>query len=622
VYLAVAIVLIVLVVIGLALTVAYLQSSNDAVRKYDALCRYTEENGIEAVRLVDRGLGIVDSELNPPMEAGLQVFSQVYTAAGDDPSAVDLEALREELAPSVPGDLDLYVIDTDGVLRYSTVPDVLGLDFSRQPFFFSRLTGIREGDTFAPNRVVRSSESQSDINASGRLRKFAYLPSPDHRYVLELGVQSPDFSDVRSRFSFADTVRILLLHNPDLTAVRVVDIYGNIVAGDETGTIAGAEVMDVFARRASTTIDSLTSTTSRRLVFVDLREPAAATDNSVVMELDFDRARIDGVLQQLLAMYLSIGLVAVLLGVGLSLGLSRYIGSSVGAVMEDADRIAGGDLDHAVRGMNTTEFIALGRSINTMVGRIRDYSEEIERKESELRIAAEIQTAFLPRTVPTLATCEIAAFTRPTKEVGGDFYDFFGQGDGQHALVIADVSGKGVPAALYMALLRTTVRTVARWCRIASEIISRSNDSMVEDAGSISFVTLFYSVIDEQALTLTYVNAGHNPPILRRASGALETLEPTGPLIGYQEEMAFEEVTVQLGPGDLPVLYTDGVTEAENDALEMFGEERLEEVIAASADLSASACADAIREAVNRFTGDAPQSDDITVIVVRVLGQR
>jgi len=171
-----------------------------------------------------------------------------------------------------------------------------------------------------------------------------------------------------------------------------------------------------------------------------------------------------------------------------------------------------------------------------------------------------------------------------------------------------------------MALSRTTVRTVARWCQIASEIIRRSNDTMVEDAGSVSFVTLFYGVVDEGAQTLTYVNAGHNPPVLRRASGTMETLEPTGPLIGFQEEMAFDEVTVPLEPGDLLVLNTDGVTEAEDADQAMFGDERLQEVIAASAGRPAAACADAIREAVEEFRGDAPQSDDITLIVVRVLG--
>ncbi len=618
--LAVSVALIIIIVVGLVLAVSYLQASSDAARQYDTLKEYTEQNGIGSVHLVDKGLSLVDDDLNPRMEEGLREFSEAYDAAGGDPSAIDLGALRDRLAPGFPGELDLYIIDADGIIRFSTVPDVLGVDFRKFPAFYTRLTAIREGDVFAADRVVRSIEDQSDLNVSGRLRKFAYLPTSDHRYVLELGIDTAEFEDVRSRLSYADTVRTLLENNPDLAAVRVIDVYGNVVAGDTTGEMAGADVMSVLENRTSATIEDPGGRTTTRLVFVDLRDPAAVTDGSVVLELAFDRSRIDAVGEHLLVLYLVIGFAAALFGLGLAAWLSRSVGAAVGAVIDDADRIAGGDLDHTVRGLNTTEFVRLGGSINRMVQRIREYSEEIERKESEIRIAAGIQTAFLPRTVPQPRGCEVAAFTLPAKEVGGDFYDFFGQGEGRYALVIADVAGKGVPAALYMALSRTTVRTVARWCRVPAETVRRANDTVIEDAGSVSFVTLFYAVVDEQARTLTYVNAGHNPPILRRADGTIETLEPTGPVIGFLENMEYGEVTVPLLPGDLLVLYTDGVTEAEGESGGMFGEERLRSVVEEVAELPADAVAAVIRDAVMAFAGKAPQFDDITVVVLRVVG--
>lgn len=618
--LAVFVALIVVVVVGLVLAVSYLQASGDAFRQYDALREYTEQNGIGSVCLVDKGLSLVDDDLNPRMEEGLEEFSGAYDAAGDDPSAIDLPSLRDSLAPGFPGDLDLYIIDADGVIRFSTVPDVLGVDFRQFPAFYTRLTAIREGDAFAADRVVRSIENRNDLNVSGRLRKFAYLPTSDHRYVLELGIDTTEFGLVRSRLSYADTVRILLENNPDLAAVRIIDVYGNVVAGDTAGKVAGADVMDVLANRTSATIEDPAGRTTTRLVFVDLRDPATVTDGSVVLELIFDRSRVDAVGEHLLIVYLAIGLAAALLGLGLAAWLSRSVGAAVGAVIDDADRIAGGDLDHTVRGLNTTEFVRLGGSINRMVQRIREYSEEIERKESEIRIAAGIQTAFLPRGIPQPRGCDIAAFTLPAREVGGDFYDFFGQGDGRYAVAIADVAGKGVPAALYMALSRTAVRTVARWCRMPAETIRRANDTVIEDAGSVSFVTLFYAVVDEQARTLTYVNAGHNPPLLRRADGTVECLEPTGPVIGFLEGMEYGEVTIPLLPGDLLVLYTDGVTEAESGSGGMFGEERLRAVVEDAAALPAGAVADAIRDAVAAFAGDDLQSDDITVVVLRVTG--
>ncbi|WP_052959145.1 PP2C family protein-serine/threonine phosphatase [Methanoculleus sediminis] len=609
--------LIIVVVIALALTVSYLQASEDAAREYDALRWYTEENGVASVRLVDKGLGLVDDDLTPAMKEGLLEFSRVYGAAGNDPSAVDLDALKDELAPGFPGELDLYIIDADGIIRYSTAPDVLGVDFRQYPAFYTRLTEVREGDAFTADRVVRSIEDHSDLNVSGRLRKFAYLPSPDHRFVLELGIDTPEFSDVRSQFSYTDVVRILMQNNPDLAGVRIVDIYGNIVAGNETGGIADAGIMSVLENRASATFENPGVRTTSRLVFIDLRDPATVTDGSMVLELIFDRSRLDAVRDHLLVTYLLIGLAAALVGIALAFGLSRYVGTAVGAVIDDADRIAGGDLDHAIRGMNTTEFVRLERSINRMVQRIRHYSEEIERKESELRIAAEIQTSFLPRRTPEIPGCEIAAFTCPAKEVGGDFYDFVDLGTGRYALVIADVAGKGVPAALYMALARTTVRTVARGCGAVSETVRRSNDTIIEDTGSVSFVTLLYAVFDE-ARTLTYVNAGHNPPVLRRRDGSMETLEPTGPVIGFLEDVEFEESTITLRPGDLLVFYTDGVTEAENGEGMMFGEERLYAVIEAAAGRCADEVAEAIRGAVAAFAGEAPQFDDITVVVLRI----
>ncbi|WP_214020207.1 PP2C family protein-serine/threonine phosphatase [Methanoculleus sp.] len=616
--LAVSTALIIIVVIVLALTVSYLQASDDAAREYEALRGYTEQNGAESVRLVDKGLGLIDDEFNPAMKEGLLEFSRAYSAAGNDPSAVDLDALKDELAPLFPGEVDLYIIDADGIIRYSTVPDVLGVDFRQYPAFYTRLTAVREGDAFAADRVVRSIEDSSDLNVSGRLRKFAYLPSPDHRFVLELGIDTPEFSDVRSQFSYTDVVRVLMQNNPDLAGVRIVDVYGNIVAGNDTGEIAGAEIMSVLENRTSATSENPGDRTTSRLVFIDLRDPATVTDGSMVLALVFDRSRLDAVRGYLLITYLAIGLAAALVGIGLAFGLSRYIGTAIGAVIDDADRIAAGDLDHTIRGMNTAEFVRLERSINRMVQRIRHYSEEIERKESELRIAAEIQTSFLPRTTPEIRGCEIAAFTHPAKEVGGDFYDFVDLGEGRYTLVIADVAGKGVPAALYMALSRTTVRTVARGCNVASETVRRSNDTIIEDAGCVSFVTLLYAVFDEQARTLTYVNAGHNPPVLRRGDGTVETLEPTGPVIGFLEGVEFEDVEVPLRPGDLLVFYTDGVTEAENEDGGMFGEDRLSAVIEGVADRPAAEVAEAVRDAVAAFAGDAPQFDDITVVVLRI----
>jgi len=249
---------------------------------------------------------------------------------------------------------------------------------------------------------------------------------------------------------------------------------------------------------------------------------------------------------------------------------------------------------------------------------------DIERKNTELAIAAEIQQSFLPDTIPRIEGYEIAARSVMAKEVGGDFFDVIPLevvplGKGQLGVMIADVSGKGIPAALFMALSRIVVRVNATWYRgQADAAIRDANAIIANDAKSGMFVTLFYGFLDAGSRSLTYVNAGHNPPIhFHAADGSLTDLPATGIAMGVLPDSAYTQQTVPMPPGDLLVLYTDGITEAENPDLAMFGTERLEAIIRSSRGLSADAVCQAILAAVKEFSGDRPQSDDITLMVIR-----
>lgn len=249
---------------------------------------------------------------------------------------------------------------------------------------------------------------------------------------------------------------------------------------------------------------------------------------------------------------------------------------------------------------------------------------EVERKNTELAIAAEIQQSFLPDTISQIEGYDIAARSVMAKEVGGDFFDVIPLevvplGKGQLGIMIADVSGKGIPAALFMALSRIVVRVNATWYgRRPAAAIRDANTIISNDAKSGMFVTLFYGFLDAATRTLTYVNAGHNPPMhFHAADGMLTELPATGIAMGVLLDAAYTQESVQLVPGDILVLYTDGITEAENANLEMFGVERLEKTILASRGSSANELVRVILDAVKSFTGDHPQSDDITLMVVR-----
>jgi sigma-B regulation protein RsbU (phosphoserine phosphatase) len=247
-----------------------------------------------------------------------------------------------------------------------------------------------------------------------------------------------------------------------------------------------------------------------------------------------------------------------------------------------------------------------------------NYRAELERKRTELNIARDIQMSFLPDSLPKLKGYDIAAMSIPANEVGGDFYDFIQISDNKLGLTIADVSGKSVPAALFMALSREVVRSSAVWGADAVSVINTANTLITEDSRSGMFVTLFYAVLEKNERSLTYVNAGHNPPVLLNGTtGEIRMLKSKGIALGAMEGTEFEEVSVSLESGTTIVFYTDGVTEANNNAGELFGEERLYDVIRKNSNLTAQGMIDAIRSAVESYCEDAQQADDITLMVLK-----
>lgn len=248
---------------------------------------------------------------------------------------------------------------------------------------------------------------------------------------------------------------------------------------------------------------------------------------------------------------------------------------------------------------------------------IRKAEKTLEQSRAELRIASDIQRSFLPEHVPPVRGFDLAATSISAMEVGGDFYDFI-PGMERMGMVIADVSGKSIPAALFMALSRTIVRANATHHERGTEVLQDANDMIAADSRSGMFVTLFYGVLDEKTKSLVYANAGHPPPLLmRRGEDRFRALEVTGIALGVVEGMKYEERQIDLLPGDILVLYTDGVNEAINNREELFGLARLCRTVRGSRDLSAQGILDSILKDIGLFAGDQAQFDDITMIVVK-----
>jgi len=263
------------------------------------------------------------------------------------------------------------------------------------------------------------------------------------------------------------------------------------------------------------------------------------------------------------------------------------------------------------------------RVMNIMSIRTRRLMEEEvqrQRMEEELAIGRRIQLSLLPRDCPTLPGYEFAAGYRAAREVGGDLYDFIiqpGQTERIH-IVIADVTGKGVPAALYMAVSRTLLHTSALDGSDPSHALQRANHFIREDATSPLFLSAFYAVLDTDTHCLTYANAGHNPPIwLQQSAGEMELLQARGIVLGAFDGFIPEEKMCFLQPGDYVVFFTDGITEARNVHGQFFDDERLEALVSGRQWAGAQELLEAIFAAVNEFAAGAPQADDYTVIVLR-----
>jgi sigma-B regulation protein RsbU (phosphoserine phosphatase) len=253
--------------------------------------------------------------------------------------------------------------------------------------------------------------------------------------------------------------------------------------------------------------------------------------------------------------------------------------------------------------------------------RARQHEEILEKRklEEELSIAKRIQQSFLPRTKPQLKGFDISGVNVPSEKVGGDYYDFIPIMENQMGIAIADVSGKGIPAALIMASFRASLIAEIRNNYAIRSIMHKVNNLLYESTAPEIFVTAVYGVLDTKNRIFTFCNAGHNAPILRHATGRMEYLTEGGVALGMFANSEYEERPVRLTAGEILVFYTDGVTEAKNEAEEEFGTKRLKQVIDASQQLSAAQIRENIYDAVRTFTGGLPQSDDMTMMVVRAL---
>ncbi len=342
--------------------------------------------------------------------------------------------------------------------------------------------------------------------------------------------------------------------------------------------------------------------------------------------------------QVLLVILVIIGLLFLVIqaaALAAGMALARSITGSVHELFEGTERVRTGDFTHKIAITARDQLGELAESFNLMTASIEDLlrqAAEKKRLEEELRIAHEIQMSLLPQGPLDVPGLSLTALCVPAREVGGDYYDVFRLDERRLGVLIADVSGKGTSAALYMAELKGLMMSLSRTHTSPRALLIEANHIIAEHLDARSFITMTYAVIDLQARTMTYARAGHTPLMVlpRRADGppgasrAVEVLTPDGLVLGLKLDdgrtfdRLLEEHARPSAEGDLYVFFTDGITEAMNAGDDCFGEQRLARLVEQHADLPSEELRERVLREIEVFVGDAPQHDDMTMILLRV----
>jgi sigma-B regulation protein RsbU (phosphoserine phosphatase) len=313
--------------------------------------------------------------------------------------------------------------------------------------------------------------------------------------------------------------------------------------------------------------------------------------------------------------------------------LAKSLTGSVHALFTGTERVRQGDFTHKIEVRTEDQLGELAGSFNSMTASIEDLlrqAAEKKRLEEELRIAHEIQMSLLPQGPLLMAGLSVTALCVPAREVGGDYYDFLPLGDQRVGVLIADVSGKGTSAALYMAELKGLVLSLSEIHTSPRDLLIAANRIIAHHLDARSFITMTYAVIDLRARTMTYARAGHTPLIYvpgacaHGATRQVQILAPDGMVVGLKLDNGemfarhLVEETIALQPGDLYLLFTDGISEAMNARDDLYGETRLGQLVETHAHLPSEELRERMLREIAAFVGDAPQHDDMTMILVKV----
>jgi PAS domain S-box-containing protein len=359
----------------------------------------TEGNLNISVKAIDNGLKLFDNTLNRRMEASFVLFVAEYNRAGGDPSIMDLEQLKRDLG----GEMELYIINDSGVVEYTTYPPDKGLDFRVSiPYFYEYLMKIKDSDGFYPDRVVQE-------KATGQLKKFAYMPTPDHKYILELGLTANAFQSERNSLLYTEMVQKVRNQSPYIRDIRIFTTAKRLVGNKSF--VPDPELSDlldeILSKRSGPEFRDPGSGITRKYLYIDLRDERYASDMSLILEIIYDDILIARSQQQLIAFHLFIAIGSLLLGIIAAFAISRHVTRPIAQISDDINIISGGDLDHQISPVHGREFGVLTESIDSlvktlkgMIAQLQGSERQLKESEERYRGVVEAQSEFITRFLP------------------------------------------------------------------------------------------------------------------------------------------------------------------------------------------------------------------------------
>ncbi len=527
-----------------------------------------------------------------------------------------LEAHPEaELAPmlNLYGVSEINLIGPDGIVAGSTVDGHIGLDMSTSPRMGEFMAQTNGSDEFILEYQPSAfSDSSDPVNM-----KYAGCALSDGSIVVA-GYDTPTFWDELFPLIEGMTNN---RHVGEIGMMLIADSNGNIVSTNSqsfSGTLSfcGINIPDPPEEGVLQTASFKGNDYFWTYVTSDQFYIVAIVPYSQVMESRDEAVYVNS--------YMEVIIFAALFFLIYML-LKRLVVNNIRIVNSKLDQIICGDLSVTVDVRSSSEFSSLSDYINSTVSTLKDLiSEAKTRIDRELALAKTIQLSALPNAKPLFSNVpqiNIASFMGTAKEVGGDFYDFYMLGKDKAAVLIADVSGKGIPAAMFMMQAKTMLKNLTEEGLPVNEVFTQANARLCENNEAGMFVTAWMGIIDLNTGHMTYANAGHNPPVVMRKESGCEYLKSRpGFILAGMDDVKYRLQELDLAPGDRLYLYTDGVTEATDTNNELYGEDRLLSFLSANSTLGAEETLLAVKADIDTFVGEAEQFDDITMVMLDYLG--